>query len=498
MRPRAVLATLPFVSGLGFRPLDSTVVVLSDTPPMSRSIHMTRRAFGKLLRSQFSDPATKQELLAEARQALRRKRRIKESTDATPLDPLSQPAWNSAGSIPIEVDALADFIHFPLAEADLRSLLQALPQAATDGILRIQLLLGYEYIEKKSDTPDEERDKDRDPFTGRLSAELLPGVYVGEVLGTYAPWSGNIALYAYVYSADVVQQLPLPEPALQGYLRLHAMKTLIHEVAHHHDHCVRVGRGRWLADRTDSAENYAERMEHEWSMGIGLDWLSVRFPDEIRALTDWLEEYAGCRLPLFFFAGDPRVTGRDGLHKYQYGSDSAFESFVEDVAKLTDRRASPKTWLLFAWELHYMDDYEKCLKLLDRVLANEPTSIDARVCRADTLVHLERYEEAFNLTGALLEADPENNDVWKIRADVLAERRLWSELLALCELWESSTGGSEHKWLPLFRAIAYCGLDQLTEMERWITVGVGDGPPRRAQYLRRTAFRRSGKTPLVR
>ncbi|MEI6715880.1 MAG: hypothetical protein WCO60_19185 [Verrucomicrobiota bacterium] len=458
---------------------------------------MTRRAFGKLLRSQFSDPATKEELLSEARQALRRKRRIKDSTDTAPVDPLAQPVWNSPESIPIVVDTDANFVHYPLNELDIRSLLQALPRAATDGLSRIQLLLGDEYIEKRSDLSSEERAESRDPFTGRLGVELLPGVYVGKVLGTYAPWSANIALHAYVYSAESVRKLPLSESALMGYLRLHAMKTLIHECAHHHDNCVRVGRGRWLADQSDPAENYAERMEYEWTMEIGMEWLSVRYPQEMRSLTDWLEEFGGCRVPLFFFAGDPRVTGRDGLHKYQYASDSAFESFVEDVTKLPEPSPSHETWLLFAWELHYMDDYEKCMRLLDRILSCEPSPIDAQVCRADTLVHLERYDEAFDLTGTLLESEPGNSEIWKIRADVLVERHAWSELLALCDLWEKATEGSKHRRQPLFRAIAYCGLEQLAEMEHWIAVYVGDGPQRRAEYLRRTAFRRAGKAAVT-
>jgi len=146
-----------------------------------------------------------------------------------------------------------------------------LPPAATEGITSIKLILGKEYIEKWYSNEHE----DRDPFTGRLSYEMLPGVYEGVCFGTYSPGSGQVALHAHVYDPA---KLPLERNICELYLRLRALKTFVHEVAHHHDEIHRVRRGRWLADRKENFEWYAEKMEHEWTREVVIPYLEKLIP----------------------------------------------------------------------------------------------------------------------------------------------------------------------------------------------------------------------------
>ncbi|MES2569524.1 MAG: hypothetical protein V4710_05660 [Verrucomicrobiota bacterium] len=296
----------------------------------------------KLHREQFSDPELKKSLLADVRRDLRRKRRTKIAIREERSDPGLPYAPIAPGLIPIERFEAASCVHYPLGEDDLRSLVEALPAAATEGISRIRLVPGKEYIEECNAGSRE----DRDPFIGRLGWEIFHGVYAGDVLGTYNPGSGSIELYAYVYNPAFVGKLP--QPALSAYLRLHALKTFIHEVAHHHDHRERVGRRRWLADRTATGENYAECMEYEWTRQIGIGWLEQRFPEETKALQDWLEEFGGYRTPLAFLAGNPRTTCRNGLQNFAFSSSYAFESFVTELARSGVRRGCPQRRLLFA------------------------------------------------------------------------------------------------------------------------------------------------------
>jgi hypothetical protein len=472
---------------------------------MSRSIHTTLRSASNLRRQDFNDPKVKAQLLKEARQELRRKRCIKLSVldererdrrhegNAENEPPM---ALGVPESIPVEVLDAGPYVHHPLDRDDLVSLLRALPTAAAQGISRIQLSLGKQYNDEHGEYSEGEQ---RDPWVQRLGCEIFPGVYGGDILGVYSPGSGLIRLHAFVYDPAAVEKWPLPEPAFRGYLRLHVMKTFIHEVAHHHDEVVRVQRGRWLADREENMENYAERMEYEWTQRIGLEWLEHRYADEMRALIDWVETFGGARLPLDFFAGDPRHTRRDGLQSLSCSTSGAFQSFVSEVVKERFSKPSPAVWLTFAWEVHYSDEYDLCLRIVDRVLAQQPDLLDAQVCRADTLAHLERYDEATDLAGQVLLKQPGLNHAWEIRANVLEARAAWLELIALCEDWEKAGEADDRvpRQRAMYRAIAYCGLERWGEMEHWVEVRASKAPtPRVKEALRRLVFRRAGKMSM--
>jgi hypothetical protein len=229
--------------------------------------------------------------------------------------------------------------------------------------------------------------------------------------------------------------------------------------------------------------------------------LEHRYPDEMRALVDWLEAFGGARLPLDFFAGDPRGTRRDGLRSLLCSTSAAFESFVSEVVEKNIREPSPATWLMFAWEVHYCDEYNLCLRMVDRVLAAQPDLLDAQLCRADTLVHLERCDEAFELAGRVLEKEPGLDHAWEVQANALEGQAVWFRLLELCDAWERA--GQETEQVPrqraAYRAIACCGLERWEEMEQWIDVRASKAPSvtvKTKEAIRRMIFRRAGKMEL--
>jgi tetratricopeptide (TPR) repeat protein len=333
-----------------------------------------------------------------------------------------------------------------------------------------------------------------DPHTGRPGSELFCGVYCGPYLGTFRPASGLISIYAFVWNKSAC---PLPQDICELYLRLHALQTLVHEVAHHHDECQRQARGRWLKLRKENIEMYAEKMEYEWTRTFVLPYLEATYPRAVRRLRAWVSWHGGIRLPFEFFAGDPRTTCRDGLILLSSDTASSFRSWLDELSKastLAGRR------LAFAWELHFADQYESCLAVVECVLRGHPDNIAARECLADTLVHLDRYDDALAAALHLLAADPLNSTAWQTRADVAEANSDWLRLLSICQDWRTAGGlshGGEFNILT-YEAIAYCALGRIQEMEQAIECRVALASPdpeiqkQRRVWMLRSVRRRAG------
>ena len=248
---------------------------------MSRSIHATRHAWWELGTWQFSDPTEQIEVRAELAREKIKKRRIKRQV-IRERGSVDERAYRIAdvSSIPLEIFDTGPFLHYPASIADLRVVLELLPAGVTDGLMGIELRSG------RSEQTDEAARCScvPDPFTGRVGTQVLPGVFSGHILGTYMPRTARIHLFAYVY-----------EPALPDremwelLLRGHMLGTLAHEVAHHHDHARRTGRGRWLAESSHS-ERYAEEWESAWGTTfrqIG-QYLRQAYPQATQALVRWV------------------------------------------------------------------------------------------------------------------------------------------------------------------------------------------------------------------
>ena len=226
---------------------------------MSRSIHVTRRTLQEIKRFDFADAEQRQE---RARESLSRKRATKwrvreertkqEDRVSLPQEPVSPE------DIPIVTRASGPFVHYPAGEADLRAVMALLPPEALDGVRRIMLESGVEYLREQQEEADDPANYEPDPLTGRPGNGVLPGVYCGPVLGTYDPDTATVALHGYVYDRAAMPEREVREL----YLRLCMLSTLLHELAHHVDRTTRVARGRWLCIPGDKAEEFAHENEH--------------------------------------------------------------------------------------------------------------------------------------------------------------------------------------------------------------------------------------------
>lgn len=241
---------------------------------MSRSIHMTRRKYVQVGGG------------AAAAAELRRKRRIKRQVDAERgrEPPVGVPI--PVAELPIVVTDQGPYVFHALTAQDIRTVLERLPGAAVEGITEIRLELGVAEMEGVHARFEGEPD----PYTGRFGSLYFPGVYTGPLLGTYAPYSGRVTVFAHVMDPAA---LTMPRPVAEFFLKLQAFRTLLHEVAHFHDYAARLGRGRWLCDRTANKERYAETMEERWTNEEAVPYLEKHYARECRAFRAWVRPRGG-------------------------------------------------------------------------------------------------------------------------------------------------------------------------------------------------------------
>jgi tetratricopeptide (TPR) repeat protein len=463
---------------------------------MARRIHPTRRTLREPGRQRSSSPKEKREAVEEAGAALGRKQQIQRLVKAE-RNCAKPPLAGTAGkTIRIAVRDECELVHHGASPQDIRAILAVLPSAATAGIARIQLAQGKQYMDERADDAGE----NCDPFTRRPSCEVFPGVFGGKVVGTYDGRSGIIWIYAYVYDPA---RLPLPRTLCEFYLRLHALKTLVHEVAHHHDHVARLARGRRRSDRRPANEWYAEKMEHTWTRTLVLPYLQRTYPKEARALRKWVAHRGGLLVGLEFFAGDARRTERNGWERLVFSTAGAFESWV---GELPHCRSLGESRLALARELHSADAYRDCLTILDAVLAKEPESIPALACKADTLVHLERPDEALALAEHVLRSAPGHSAAWRIRGDVLEGRKDWAKLLLNSAAWQRSPRlkRAAARILHLHRAVACCVLGDDAGLAASVEAHLAliafrnkDGSSKRRLSVMRNVRRRAGKGSVL-
>jgi len=227
--------------------------------------------------------------------------------------------------------------------------------------------------------------------------------------------------------------------------------------------------------------------------------LERTYRDEVRALLDFVEHRGGVRLPLAFFAGDPRRTMRDGsmLIRGLINSAGAFEDWVAKLPQCVDLAESR---LAFAWELHYLHRYADCLHILDRVLGDKPNLHGALICKADTLVHLQRYPEALRIADRVLAENSREGKAWDIRGNVLAAQQNWRSLLENCDRWLANVPDNcgSRFYAYQHRAVACCGMGHNESMETWITAWANfGGRQRKAEYIRKAVYRRAGMSPIT-
>ena len=435
---------------------------------MSRSIHTTHRTLSDLTKAAAERPALK-DRIEKALEEKRRKRLTKRSVKRERRREGKLPDTTPIETVHIDVMDEKPFVVHGASIDDLRAVLSRLPHAARAGISRIQLTLGTEDQEEVVLT---RKDQEHicDPIYGRPGGEMFPGVYTGVFLGVYRRLTGTISIDGFVVDASKVC-MPLPE--LNLYLKMHALRTFVHEVAHHHDHTARVRRGRWLADNEDKVESYAQKMEEEWTGSVIMPFLEKAYPAETEAFLKWVEHWGGIRLKLAFFAGDPRQSKPYGRYRYVFSPTSALESWIAKIRRDSDLL---DYHVGFARELHYADYYDECLTILNGILRSDPKHLDALTWKADTLVHLEKWLEADEIIAVVLQEDPVREQALEVRGQILEERKNWEAVLENCRVHLSVTADPLERRSALMReAVAYCALGQEMKVEERIEEVVRNG-----------------------
>ncbi len=442
---------------------------------MARSIHTTRSSARRLRRTEFSDAEAKEKLLTKAEEELDRKRLIKRQVRRERKQPVPPAAGTPPETIPIEIRDVGPYVHHGLTEEDVRAMLAQLPPQATEGISRIQLSLRREYLLQRRLAGDL-GSGETDPFIGRIGEKLFPGVYCAPILGGYAPRTGRIYVHAYVCDPTAV---PMPWPAVEAYLKLQSLSTLLHEIAHHCDRRNRVRRGRWLADRKAAKEHYAEAIEYVWVRELAIPHLERHYADEVSELRRWIAQHGGVEPSLEFFAGDQRITAKNGFIRISRLTHGAFENWVGEndlSAPLSQQR------LAFAEQVHYADEYELCLTIVERVLAEEPGNPVALTWKADTLTHLERHEEARALAQELIRQDRLNSEAWWSCVRAAEHEADWLNMLGLSLEWSDAIGleHGDFRHSLFARAVALSALGRLDEVEAVVAASIEHLAQRRA------------------
>jgi hypothetical protein len=308
---------------------------------MARSIHDTWGVLERAKRDQWSDDAVPEAIVAEMKENLRRQRAIRESEKRLRKQGGTPPQPVFSETIPIFLDAPAPHLVHPASEEDIRTLLSMLPPGSLDGLQGIHLALDHEEARGARAV--------RDPFTGRLRREAIPGVFTSPRAGLYERDTASLRVFSL-----------LCEPAALGpfaiYFRMDALRTLLHELAHHTDLTFRVGRSRWDTGDQSKRELLAEQAEREGSAQLVLPYLRGRYPGQCEALCAWIEEHGGTRLPLDSFLGA-----------------GAAEPAVLELAREVHGGASPEAvQIAFALRLSEAHEEVRAREILTAILARHP------------------------------------------------------------------------------------------------------------------------------
>lgn len=350
---------------------------------MSRSIHDTWGVLHRVENADWSDPEIPDAIAAEMRanidrqQAVRASERRGRRRDRPPLLPVDP------DSLPIIVQDEAPHVFHAAGEQDIREILRRLPRGSFDGLRAIRL--GIDRRDYKGPLP-------RDPFTRRRRFQLLPGVYTSLTLGWYRPSIATVGLHAYIGE-------PAAMAPFAAWLRLEALKTLLHELAHHFDLSFRTERCRWdLGDR-EKEEAWAARRSGAESDSIVTAYLLERYPEEVARLQTWFEAQLGVELPPIIPMIDDRPIGlrdpfRNVVLAVHEGEDideirvtfarAAHREAVNDVAGRTvgavlERKPEhPRGLALRAcMSLCVMEDTAQCAADCRRALASDAGCMDA-------------------------------------------------------------------------------------------------------------------------
>ena len=388
---------------------------------MSRSFHTTRKDVRQAYeRAQEGDDLRVSEyhkLREEYFKKRRTKSHIKEERQLS--DTVN--AGFSIDTLPIEIEEKSESLHYPASEKDIRELLKRMPQGLIDGLNKISLTLGE--FEQRSPEESFYAQPEEDPYVGRLGYEVFAEIYRGYCLGTYFLNKNEIKLYGYVF-----------DPAIENrqlwdfYLRIHMLETFVHELAHHYDFANRVSRGRWRMDDRKKGEIYAETMAHQWVREYVIPYVLDAYPNESIQLNSWMKKTIGLVVDLNLLVGDCRATTKNDTIRIStfFKTSSAFEEFVQSTLSGKDGTVSR---IRLAEELHFAEEYDIALQILDRVLKINPKNVDAIGLYGDIYEHLKKYNEAIDYAMQALQFDKRDIKAHRVLCDSYAGLKDWESAL---------------------------------------------------------------------
>lgn len=301
--------------------------------------------------------------------------------------------------IPIIVEQQAPYLLYGATEEDIRAVLGRLPPGSLDGLREVRLCVHL--VDGKGASLV------REPYTGHLRAEDLPGLFAPALLGTYHKSTATIRLYAFVGEVD---------PSLAMLWKIDALKTLVHEAAHHFDYTFRRGRSRWSTNDRSKKEAWAEQVEREQAREIIFPYVTTRYPAEMRALDEWIERHGGAPVPSYM------LTRR-------------YDRPLMILARSVLGGDDPETTRVgFARALHAVGANDHAAAALRSVYAVRPEHPGALAVSA-CILHCERtdHDEAERLCRRALEVDPGCRPAWDVLVRGYAIQKRWHEAAVACE-----------------------------------------------------------------
>ncbi|HEY6223497.1 MAG TPA: hypothetical protein VIW26_06920 [Gemmatimonadales bacterium] len=372
---------------------------------MARSIHDTWGELHRAEHSDWSDPEARDAVVAELKANIRRQDAVRTSERRLRREGPADPQPMDVDRLPILIEDEAPFVFHALGAEDIREVIRWLPAGSVDGLRAIRLMVSR-------DTG--ERSWPREPFTGRRRFEALPGVYISRTLGWYKPSTATVCVHAFLCERQAVAPFVI-------WLRLTALRTLLHELAHHFDLTFRVGRSRWdLLDR-DKEEAWADRLGGEDNDVLARRYLRDHYPDECERLQTWFQTALGVELPpvMVFLDSD------------ELGLSHAFRRLAREVHAGVDLVAAR---VRFARQAHRAGVNEVASAIVQAVLAGDPAHPRALALKGCLALCCERdYAGCLASCGRALEGEPDCAEALEtvVRCHATAEH--WQETAEACE-----------------------------------------------------------------
>ena len=197
---------------------------------------------------------------------------------------------------------------------------------------------------------------------------------------------------------------------------MQALRTLIHEAAHHFDHTFRKQRSRWATGERDKHEAWAERVEDEQAHELIAPYLRAHARERCAALAQWVAELAGARTrPLVELCGPSPVP--------VFGLVGAMHRGEPVVAAR----------VAYARALHRAGHNDEATAVNDAVLAAHPDEPDALAVRACVVMCADQdYEGAERLVQRALAIAPGCMEALEVRVRSLATQERWADVARAC------------------------------------------------------------------